>query len=205
MARTPRKETQLDHVRQEILRAAARAAAQTGLGAVTMRDIAKEAGYTVGTLYTYFDNKEAIESGLMKQLSDLIFGVLEVPVPAGLSFRQKLELVVLRQLTIAEDWREGIFAVMTALPGLAASFKQNTTSDVIHGFAKWLKTNAKSSELGGREPLEVSLFYFSVLEVVVTAAMQRKFSGAFVELLPRVTDLLFNGIGGTRTVAKAKT
>lgn len=200
MARTPRKETQLDHTRQEILRAAARAASHVGLATVTMRDIAQEAGYTVGTLYKYFDSKEAIESGLMVQLKDLVLRSLQVPVPAGLTFRQKVELLVQRQLAIAEDWREGIFAVLLVLPGLASSFSLDVTSDVINGFAKWVKANAKAQEIGGKDPLEVSLFYFGVLEVVLTAAMKRKFDKPFSELLPRVTELLFHGIGGSEPV-----
>lgn len=195
MARTPRKETQLDHIRNEILQAAARAAAQTGLSAVTLRDIAKETGYTVGTLYNYFDSKEAIQNGLLEQLNEIVVNTLNVAVPEGLTFHQKVELLVHRQLTMAENWREGVFAVLMVMSGPASAINQEITANVVDAFVKWLKANSKPGDIGGKDYLEVALFYFGVLQVVVTAAIRRKFKGPFVDLLPRVMELLFHGIG----------
>jgi AcrR family transcriptional regulator len=195
MSRSPRKETQLDLVRQEILRAAARAAAQTGLAAVTLRDIAREAGYTVGTLYKYFNSKEAIEAGLIEQLREMVSGSLKAAVPAGLNFRQKVELLLHRQLTQAEDWREGIFAILTILPGMASVFDEEATSDLMNEFVRWLEANAQPSELHGADSLEVALFYFGVVQIVLTAAMRRRVEGRFVELVPRMMELFFHGIG----------
>jgi AcrR family transcriptional regulator len=196
MARTPRKETQLDHIRQDILRAAARAASQVGLGSVTMRDIAREAGYTVGTLYSYFENKAAIETGMVAQLSDMILSSLKVPVPTGLNFQQKVELLAHRQLSTAEEWRDGLFAIMMVVPGLASTIAQDTTSGVVTAFSAWLDANATPEDVGSRESLEVALFYFGVLEVVLTSAMARKYEGALCELLPRIMSLFFHGLSG---------
>lgn len=198
MARTARKEAQLDHIRQEILRAAARAAAQNGFAGVTLRDIAKETGYTVGTLYKYFDSKEAIQNGLRQQLTDMVIGTLKVSVPAGLSFRQKVELLAQRQLAAVEDWRDGVFAMLMLLPGMATALEQDVTSDVVNGLVNWLKANATPEELGSSDYLEAALFYFGVLEVVVTVAKRRSFDGPFVHLLPRVMNLFFSGIGSPR-------
>ncbi|MGC4067314.1 MAG: helix-turn-helix domain-containing protein [Polyangiaceae bacterium] len=196
MARTPRKETQLDHIRQDILRAAARAASQVGLGSVTMRDIAREAGYTVGTLYSYFENKAAIETGMIAQLSELILSSLKVPVPTGLNFQQKVELLAHRQLSIADEWRDGLFAIMMVVPGLASTIAQDSTAGVVTAFSEWLDANATPEDVGSRESLEVALFYFGVLEVVLTSAMARKFEGPLCDLLPRIMSLFFHGLSG---------
>jgi AcrR family transcriptional regulator len=196
MARTPRKETQLDHIRQDILRAAARAASQVGLGSVTMRDIAREAGYTVGTLYSYFENKAAIETGMIAQLSEMILSTLKVPVPTGLNFKQKVELLAHRQLSIAEEWRDGLFAVMLVVPGLASTITKDSTSSIVPAFEAWLRANATPEDIGSRESLEIALFYFGVLEVVLTSAIARKYEGALCDLLPRIMSLFFHGLSG---------
>lgn len=194
MAKTPRKETQLDHIRQDILRAAARAASQVGLGSVTMRDIAREAGYTVGTLYSYFENKASIETGMIAQLSEMILGSFKVPVPQGLNFPQKVELLAHRQLSAAEEWRDGLFAVMLVVPGLASTIAKDSTSSIVPAFETWLRANATPEDIGSRESLEVALFYFGVLEVVLTSAIARKYDGALCDLLPRVMSLFFHGL-----------
>ena len=50
--------------REQILEAAFRCLAQKGYSRMTVRDIAAEAGVSVGTLYLHFENKEAIVQAL---------------------------------------------------------------------------------------------------------------------------------------------
>jgi AcrR family transcriptional regulator len=196
MARTARKETEVDHTRHEILRAAARAAARKGFEALTIRDIAKEAGYTVGTLYNYFDGKEAIIQGLIQQLTDVILRSLHEPLPAGLTFRQKVELLALRQLTMAEEWRDGVMSILAMMWGSATlPLEAMQSSKLRDGFVKWVRANAQRVDLGGKDPIEVALFYFGVLQSVVLAESRKKSKAPLVDLLPRIMDLLFHGLG----------
>jgi AcrR family transcriptional regulator len=51
----------------EILDAALKVFAQKGFAAARMDDIAKEAGVTKGTIYLYFDNKEAVFKSLVRE------------------------------------------------------------------------------------------------------------------------------------------
>ncbi len=51
--------------RDEILAAAKRVFAQSGFHSTTMADVAKEAGLSYGTVYWYFDSKEALFHALM--------------------------------------------------------------------------------------------------------------------------------------------
>jgi AcrR family transcriptional regulator len=51
----------------EILDAALKVFAQKGFAAARMEDIAKEAGVTKGTIYLYFENKEAVFKSLVRQ------------------------------------------------------------------------------------------------------------------------------------------
>lgn len=199
MARTARKEKEVDLIRNEILRATARAAARSGLDALTIRDIAKETGYTVGTLYTYFDGKDAIVRALVHRLLELVTDTLRVPLPKGLTFRQKLELLAHRQLTLAEEWRDGIQALLAVMLGgsaLPAGF--NIPTDLNEAVVKWVKANATAKDLGKKDPVEVAFFYLAVTAAVTMAAVRQKSTAPFVSLLPRLMDLLLQGLGPAR-------
>jgi AcrR family transcriptional regulator len=199
MARTARKEKEVDHIRSEILRAAARAAARTGLDALTIKDIAKETGYTVGTLYTYFDGKEAIVQGLVQQLIEIAEDTLRLPMPKGLTFRQKVELLAQRQLTLAEEWRDGIYALLAVVwGGSALPAGINVRIDLHESVVKWVKANATPRDLGKKDPLEVAFFHLAVTGAVMTAALKQKSKAPFVSLLPRVMELMFHGLGPTK-------
>ena len=58
--------------RQQILRAMFNCLAERGYARVTMRDIAKEAGVSVGTLYLYFRDKNEIIAALQQESDDRV-------------------------------------------------------------------------------------------------------------------------------------
>src|ERR1017187_9293866 len=67
-----------------------------------MQDIAREAGYTAASLYTYFKSKQEIVDAMVTLLTDEYIRVFDEPIPSALSFRQRFELVLQRQLELAE-------------------------------------------------------------------------------------------------------
>jgi TetR/AcrR family transcriptional regulator len=60
-----RKERELQRHRWEILRVALKMFSESGFHGVTMNDIAKEAEFSVGTLYKFFANKEDLYGALL--------------------------------------------------------------------------------------------------------------------------------------------
>lgn len=63
-------QTLKEHVRVAILRSAEKQFSENGFAHAAMRDIASGAGITVGNLYVYFDNKEAIFSAVVEEAAD---------------------------------------------------------------------------------------------------------------------------------------
>jgi len=57
--------------KEQILKAAFQCLARTGYSRLTVRDIAAEAGVSVGTLYLHFENKQAIVKALVEQGREL--------------------------------------------------------------------------------------------------------------------------------------
>jgi len=108
MAVSPRRAREIARTRQDILDAAARAFANRGFNSATMQDIAREAGYTAASLYSYFSSKEEIIRSLLQSIMAERHAILEKPMPEGMSFRQKLELLMRRQLEFASRHKDAI-------------------------------------------------------------------------------------------------
>lgn len=68
--------------RNQILDAAAKAFAEKGFHATTIKDIAREAGLADGTIYIYFANKQALLLGIFDRMRE---SILQSPdlLPAG--------------------------------------------------------------------------------------------------------------------------
>jgi AcrR family transcriptional regulator len=101
---------------QEILSAALRVFAKNGFAAARIDDIAAEAGIAKGTVYLYFDSKEAMFKGLLRDMlgarlseigglargADTVSDMLAQVVRALGHFASESELVVLPKMVIAE-------------------------------------------------------------------------------------------------------
>lgn len=106
MSSPHRRERALTHAREEILSAAAHVFARAGFQGATMQQIARQAGLTAPSLYTYFSSKQQIIEALIAQLYSDFLATFDAPEPRGLTFEQRLELLVFRQLQIADSARD---------------------------------------------------------------------------------------------------
>lgn len=92
-----KKEPEGTH-RENIAMAAERLFMRGGIGATTMNDIAKEAGYSKATLYVYFADKEEIVSFLvlksMKKLYSHVSEAVEGQEAAKLKYRKICKALV---------------------------------------------------------------------------------------------------------------
>src|SRR5579871_71937 len=64
----------------EILDAALKVFAQKGFAAARMDDIARQAGVTKGTIYLYFENKEAVFKSLVREVIGTTLGAVAADV-----------------------------------------------------------------------------------------------------------------------------
>jgi AcrR family transcriptional regulator len=66
-ARRDRQQAQSDARRAGVLDAARAVFGQTGVEGASIREIARQAGYTPGAIYSYFESKEAIYGALLAE------------------------------------------------------------------------------------------------------------------------------------------
>lgn len=156
-----RRQRRVEQTRIEILEAAARAFADKGLEGATMHEIARESGYTAASLYAYFPGKTAIVEGLLGLFQRELLDTFDMPLPAGLTFAQSLELLVRRQLELAERRREAMSVFIECgrasraqhLPREEGGFEL-----YVPRLAAWLSRNARPGDLGGLGVEEAATF-----------------------------------------------
>jgi len=195
-----RRERVIAHARTDILDAAVRAFARTGLHGTTMQDIAREAGYTAASLYTYFKSKQEIVDGISNLLTDEYIQVFTQPLPSGLTFRQRFELVLQRQLDLVEKRRTTFMVFMGQEAGSrmydadhASSFHTNFERRV-DCLADWLRRNASAEDLGDNDPRIIARLLFGMAFGLLHQWPAKQPQGSFVDYAPILTEFFFHGI-----------
>lgn len=115
MTQSNRQRLGRSEARDMILAAAARVFNQKGR-AVTVEDIAQEAGYSPSALYKHFSNKEDILRTLWTRVGERMRDVVLSEPPVELNFLKRLKWTLYRMAQMAEDTREFYLAGMANTP-----------------------------------------------------------------------------------------
>ena len=207
-----RREREIAHTRNDILEAAITAFGRSGLHGTTMQDIAKEAGYTAASLYTYFKSKQEIVDATVSYLTDEYCKVFDVPIPTGLTFRQRFDIVLHRQLEIIER-RQNVFAgflneqanqSICATDPASRSFHENFERRISR-LAQWLKDNASPEEIGGHDPELLARLSFGMAFGLLHQWGPGQRDLELGDFAANFTEFFFHGISGkTKTGARKK-
>lgn len=86
-----RQQAQMDSRRAGVLDAARTVFQRLGIEGASIREIAREAGYTPGAIYSYFDNKEAIYGALLGESLERLNAAVNAAGVNNLSAADHLE------------------------------------------------------------------------------------------------------------------
>jgi AcrR family transcriptional regulator len=207
-----RREREIAHTRIDILEAAIVAFTRTGLHSATMQDIAREAGYTAASLYTYFKSKQEIVDAMITHLTDEYIQLYDEPTPNGLTFRQRFELLSRRNLELV-DKRRNVFdgflneeTGSTLCPASASgqAFHSNFGRR-IQRLTKWLRDNAAPSDLGGNDPETLAHLLIGMGFGLFHQWRASNNQVSFVDYATILTDFFFYGVSGKpKTGARKK-
>jgi AcrR family transcriptional regulator len=199
MARPARPEHEIEHLRQHILDAASRVFASHGFEAASIEEIAREAGYGASTLYGYFKGKQAIVSAIMERFFEDQESVFEMVLPAGLSLRQSLELLVRRQLELLEPRRAGlVFLSQRGVPEVEGFEAYRDRETALHAhFSAWVEAHARPGDLG-KYSAEMATRRLNGLILSELFHWVRDDSGIpLADRVPEILDFFFHGVGSS--------
>jgi AcrR family transcriptional regulator len=94
--------------KREILRAAMKLFSQQGLATTTIRDIAKESGYTNPALYKHFVSKEKLALYLFETAHRRLWSRCHAAIESGTDFDRKLENYIGEVLSLVDEHPEAI-------------------------------------------------------------------------------------------------
>ncbi len=207
MTRPARHPRQIHLIREAILDAAIAVFARKGYRAATMHEIAREAGYTAPSLYNYFAGKQPIFEALVERLDGEFVAVFAEPMPAGLGFEQRIELLVHRQLALARR-RRGAFKIFLALQGGGGAIPSEKAARrhaegfrVYMGrFTDWMSTAARGTELHGRTPEQLAY----ALWALSNAFQARGTTGEEKDIQALISLFLYGALGTSPKRPKAR-
>ncbi len=207
-----RRELEVARKREAILMAAARAFARGGYHVTTMQDIAREAGYTPPSLYAYFTGKEQIFGELASLLSREFIAVFDEPVPAGLSFADRLEVLLSQLFEKSERYRDAVTVFLVArlsgetlmTEGMTRGSSAAAEFSSVQLLTAWLRKNTKRGDLGehGTEEMGVALAGLAHAFCIQWLAEGSPTSSS--ALAARVVSQFLHGALGTAGAPRAK-
>lgn len=174
-SREQRRAGQVEVAKAGILAAAAKVFLRDGYQRATMRGIAREAGYTASSLYTYFPSKEALFRALRDSLEQRGYEIFEGPMPSGLDFAQRLEMVTLRILELSREMKEALLLYVVAdaqLPDETLAERLAYRKAFNHRIGAWVAGAASEAELGGHDPVDVAVTFFGLVEAQLCRALE---------------------------------
>jgi AcrR family transcriptional regulator len=94
--------------KREILRAAMKLFSERGLAATSIRDIARESGYTNPALYKHFVSKEALALYLFETSHRRLWSRCHAAIESGTSFEAKLDNYIGEVLALVDEHPEAM-------------------------------------------------------------------------------------------------
>lgn len=103
MEKTARKEREFKTRRAEILEVSEKIFAIKSFHNVTMAEIANASGFSIGSLYQFFEGKENLYTSMLCEKLDLMYGQIRDKVTATQGTAEKIAMIIAAHLEFVEN------------------------------------------------------------------------------------------------------
>jgi TetR/AcrR family fatty acid metabolism transcriptional regulator len=199
-----------DDKRKRILRAAVKVFARKGYFAARVAEIARRAGVADGTIYLYFESKEALLVALFDEVMAEHLAKARREVAAASGAPARLLAIARHHLRVLGGNRE-LAVVFQVELRQSTKFMERFTASWLHDYfallAEIIEEGQAEGSLRPDVPLKlISKSFFGALDEMVTSWILSRRDYDLSELAAPVVDLLLNGAAasrraGTRTLA----
>lgn len=170
----PDRPANAEGTRTALLAAAVQLLSADGYERTTIQQIAAAAGVTAPTLYAHFRSKDELVEALIENVLTEAGRLFEVRFPKGLTFEQKLELLLNHQFGWAEE-RSDLFAFLLRYAPPSGD-PDALRRQRLASWDEWLREHA-ADEPWMEEPAAIPTFAAYMLDSVAHTAFQRWLDG----------------------------
>ena len=137
--------------KRQILQAAMKLFASRGLDGTSIRDIARESGYTNPALYKHFASKEQLALQLFETCHQRLWSKCQTAITAGVTFDDKLDRYIGQVLGLVDEHPEALAFLSENARVLWPKSRAAVRRRTMIGLARSLMGAApRSSTVGGR-------------------------------------------------------
>ena len=163
-AKLTRRQRERQRHRREILDAAIDLFAQKGFHNVSMHEIAEKAEFGIGTIYSFFENKEALYKALIMEYAEKFHTALCHALAEG---KDEFEKIINFLRAKGEIFKEGIKIVRLYLAetrGVSFSFKEGLDEEIRELHEDTIKRLTKIFKSGTKKGLfaKINPYYLAV-------------------------------------------
>ncbi len=188
--------------REQIVEAATRVFAEKGFSRATTREVAREAGVSEGTIYNYFEDKDALLMAILEGLNETQRRAEDFEEGMATDFRGFLEEYLRRRMSLIWENR-GVFRVVLSEMLVNAELRELYLHQVVEPTMKIAEENFRSRMKQGEvrqtdAPLAVRSVAGAVLGGLVLGLLGDEEIGSRAEEVPDVlAGLLVHGLDTT--------
>lgn len=201
MNRIERKERERASARRAILESAARAFARRGYHGTKVEDIAREAGYSASSLYTYFKGKDELYESLLIEVAAEFEAVKAEPILPSLAYRERFEWLIRRQFEIVEKNRD-FFIVFASQRG-GIELVQDTNADELTrtNYLNWiefmtgfLQQGMNEEHVRKGEPRDLAYFVVGSINATIFRWVAGDLASPLQDHVATLVDFLGSGL-----------
>jgi AcrR family transcriptional regulator len=186
--------------REQIVGAATRVFAEKGFRRATTREVARAAGVSEGTIYNYFEDKDALLLAILDKLNETERRAEDFEEGLAADFRTFLEQYLCRRMSLIWENRE-VFRVVLSELLVNAELRERYLQHVVYPTMSIAEENFRSrmeqEEVRGTEaPLAMRSVAGAVLGVLVLGLLgDEEINSRFDEVPDVLGGLLIHGLG----------
>lgn len=202
MEKLPRKERELLIRRDEILSTAERIFAKKGYYGATMSEIAAEAEFGTGTLYTFFNCKEDLYFTMINKKLNRINEKLLIILKGKGTCLEKMETVLKTDLKLIEENRD-LFTIYfyerdRLESRLRGRFKEGIESkyfSFLKAFAEVVRDGIRDREIREMDAMNVAIFFAGIIHTFFISWVMGEKQYPLTDKFLIMKELFLKGVG----------
>ncbi len=200
--RPSRRQRERQRHRNEIVDAAMKLFSEKGFHNVSMQEIAAEAEFATGTIYNFFDSKEALYREIMDEVADNVLSLVKPILEGERDEREKIAGFIGASIRVFQENSAAIRLFLRSNQGPLAHVSTAHFSETAAKVHETLQTMLKQVFASGMnnglfrplDPSVAALALDAALRAIVFSAAEDVQDSALEEKVAGMEELFFRGI-----------